>query len=68
MPCTASVGPLTMTAVPAGPQSWSQLDPWPCPEVAGLEPAPGAGQCAWPRISPTLVGITPILTLPPRHT
>lgn len=39
--------PLPGTAVPTGPQSWSELDLWLCPEAAGLWPGAGASQYTW---------------------
>lgn len=44
--CPEPFGPLPGPAVPAGPQSWSELDLRPCPEVAGLWPGAGASQYA----------------------
>lgn len=48
-PCPEPFRPLPGTAVPTGPQSWSELDLWPCPEVAGLWPGAGASQYTWSR-------------------
>lgn len=65
------VGPLSETAVPVGPQGMSEPELWPALRWRAW----GLGStCAWIVLAagsgtlPTLVGITPALTLSPIHT